>query len=96
MEFFSTLNISIIAGIITLIELVKYFLSKKFIISPDVWKIVVIGAGIIGALIVTDWSNFVIQTFVQNAIMYSAASTLFYQTGKVVITSVKKDETKNV
>ena len=58
------------------------------------WKIVVFVGGLVGALIITDYGSFSLQKLLSDMIIYAAASTIFYQTGKMGINLlfVKIDE----
>lgn len=96
MDIFSNLinfiDVGLVIGIIGVIQFVKKFVeSAGFKVSANVWKLVVIGMGIVGSLIAiwnSGWDNFTWASFIRSAFIYMSASTFIYQTGKLGITKV--------
>ena len=84
MDFFNVVNAALVAGIIVLIETFKKLLKEIWKLEPPVWvwKVAVLIMGIPAALIARAYDNW--RQFVTAAIIYAAAATIFYQTGKMV------------
>jgi len=84
-----------IAGIIVVLETIKQtvngVLGKE---SPAwVWKIAVIVAGFMAAL-VDMWDQFEWRNMVVLGLTYAAGATLVYQTGKMVVKAPKENKGK--
>ena len=94
MEFTVAINGLLIAAIIVVIEVVKQILKEavKVVVPVWVWKLAVLVLGVAAAIITGGYET--TKEFILACILYAAAASLFYQTGKMSVTAIQ-DMQKN-
>ena len=92
------INTAFVGAIIVIIQAIKKILDKKgYSFSPDMWKIVILFAGIPMALLmqaIKGFQEFNFFEYLLNCFLYSAAATLIYQTGKLSIMAFLEKDRK--
>ena len=94
MEFTVAINGLLIAAIIVIIEVIKQVLKEavKVVVPVWVWKLAVLVLGVAAAIITGGYET--TKEFILACILYAAAASLFYQTGKMSVTAIQ-DMRKN-
>jgi len=94
MEFTVAINGLLIAAIIVIIEVVKQILKEavKVVVPTWVWKLAVLVLGVAAAIITGGYET--TKEFILACVLYAAAASLFYQTGKMSVTAIQ-DMRKN-
>jgi len=94
MEFTVAINGLLIAAIIVIIEVVKQILKEavKVVVPTWVWKLAVLVLGVAAALITGGYAT--TKEFILACVLYAAAASLFYQTGKMGVSAIQ-DMRKN-
>ena len=94
MEFTVAVNGLLIAAIIVVIEVVKQILREavKVVVPTWVWKVAVLVLGVAAAVITGGYET--TKEFILACVLYAAAASLFYQTGKMSVTAIQ-DMRKN-
>jgi len=94
MEFSIGVNVLLIAAIIIVIEVVKQILKEavKVVVPIWVWKLAVLVLGVAAAIITGGYET--TKEFILACVLYAAAASLFYQTGKMSVTAIQ-DMRKN-
>ena len=94
MEFTVAINGLLIAAIIVVIEVIKQVLKEavKVVVPVWVWKLAVLVLGVAAAIITGGYET--TKEFILACILYAAAASLFYQTGKMSVTAIQ-DMRKN-
>ena len=90
MEFTVAINGLLIAAIIVIIEVVKQILKEavKVAVPVWIWKIAVLVLGVVAAIVTGGYGN--AKEFILACILYAAAASLFYQTGKMSVSAVQE------
>jgi len=94
MDFSLSINALLIAAIIVVIEVVKQILKEavKVVVPVWVWKLAVLVLGVAAAIITGGYET--TKEFILACVLYAAAASLFYQTGKMSVTAIQ-DMRKN-
>ena len=94
MEFTVAINGLLIAAIIVIIEVIKQVLKEavKVVVPVWVWKLAVLVLGVAAAIITGGYET--TKEFILACVLYAAAASLFYQTGKMSVTAIQ-DMRKN-
>ena len=94
MEFTVAINGLLIAAIIVVIEVVKQILKEavKVVVPTWVWKLAVLVLGVAAAIITGGYAT--TKEFILACVLYAAAASLFYQTGKMGVSAIQ-DMRKN-
>jgi len=90
MEFTVAINGLLIAAIIVVIEVIKQILKEaaKVVVPIWVWKIAVFALGVAAAIVNGGYGN--TKEFILACILYAAAASLFYQTGKMGVSAIQE------
>lgn len=85
-------NLALIGAIIVLLESIKRGIEAvlKRPTAKWIWKLAVIVAGVGAAIIAGAYKDW--RSFLSAVIIYPAAATIVYQTGKLAIETVLKKE----
>jgi hypothetical protein len=91
------INPYIVFGVVFVIEVLKQAMKKASIAiadNKDAWKIIVFFAGAICSLIdfgMANWYELSVWKFIYLSLLYSAASTFLYQTGKLAGLTIQRN-----
>ena len=90
MEFTVAVNGLLIAAIIIVIEVIKQILKEavKVVVPTWVWKVAVLVLGVAAALITGGYAT--TKEFILACVLYAAAASLFYQTGKMGVSAIQE------
>jgi len=90
MDFSLSINALLIAAIIVVIEVVKQVLKEavKVVVPVWVWKIAVLVLGVLAAIVTGGYAT--TREFILACILYAAAASLFYQTGKLGVSAIQE------
>jgi hypothetical protein len=89
-------DLGIVLALIFVLEVIKYILSKKtkLKLDSDFWKIIVLIAGFLISFLVISYEDRtvgqIIRDIVITGLKYAAGATIFYQTGKMIYSRLRK------